>query len=59
MAETFESQTLTVRIARPLADVYAFAAAPENLSRWASGLARSVFASGSFRSRAGRRAPPE
>lgn len=42
MADTFESRTVTVRIARPWPDVYAFAAAPENLPRWASGLARSL-----------------
>jgi hypothetical protein len=35
---TYESRTIGVAIARPPAEVYAFAAAPENLPRWASGL---------------------
>jgi hypothetical protein len=42
MADTFESRTLTVRIARPRRDVYDFLAAPENFPRWASGLGRSL-----------------
>jgi len=42
MADTFESRTITVRIARPPADVYDFTAAPENFPRWASGLAGSL-----------------
>jgi len=42
MASTFESRTITVRIARPQPDVYDFASAPENFPRWASGLARSL-----------------
>lgn len=35
---TLESRTLTVRIERPLADVYAFLADPANFSAWAAGL---------------------
>ena len=42
MASTFESRTVTVRIARPQPDVYDFTSAPENFPRWASGLARSL-----------------
>ena len=41
MADTFESRTITVRIARPRPDVYDFASVPENFPCWASGLARS------------------
>lgn len=37
-AVTYESRTIGVAIARPPGEVYAFAAAPENLPRWASGL---------------------
>ena len=42
MADTFESRTITVRIARPRPEVYDFTSAPENFPRWASGLARSL-----------------
>jgi hypothetical protein len=35
---TYESRTVGVAVARPPGDVYAFAAVPENLPRWASGL---------------------
>ncbi len=35
---TVESRTLTVRIERPLTDVYAFLADPKNFARWAAGL---------------------
>ncbi|HEX9822667.1 MAG TPA: SRPBCC family protein [Methylomirabilota bacterium] len=42
MAETVESRTITVRIARPWRDVYDFASVPENFPRWASGLGRSL-----------------
>jgi uncharacterized protein YndB with AHSA1/START domain len=42
MADTFESRTITVRIARPRRDVYDFTAVPENFPRWASGLGRSL-----------------
>jgi Polyketide cyclase / dehydrase and lipid transport len=42
MTTTFDSRTVTVRIARPRDEVYAFASVPENFPRWASGLARSL-----------------
>lgn len=42
MADTFESRTITVRIARARQEVYDFASVPENFPRWASGLARSL-----------------
>ena len=42
MADTFESRTITVRIARPRRDVYDFTAVPENFPRWASGLGKSL-----------------
>jgi hypothetical protein len=35
---TYESRTVSVAVARPPGEVYAFAAVPENLPRWASGL---------------------
>jgi hypothetical protein len=38
----FESRHLSVRIARPVAEVYQFAVEPTNLPRWAPGLATSV-----------------
>ncbi len=38
MASTVESRTLSVRIERPLAEVYRFTAEPRNFSRWAAGL---------------------
>jgi hypothetical protein len=42
MENTFESRTITVRIARPQREVYDFASVPENFPRWGSGLARSL-----------------
>ena len=42
MTNTFESRTITVRIARPQHEVYDFASVPENFPRWASGLAKSL-----------------
>ncbi len=39
---TLESRTVSVRITRPWQEVYDFAATPENVPRWASGLARSL-----------------
>jgi len=42
MADTLESRTVTVRIARPPQEVYDFASVPANFPRWASGLARSL-----------------
>ena len=42
MANTFESRTITVRIARPRHEVYEFTSLPENFPRWASGLAKSL-----------------
>ncbi|MBO0707695.1 MAG: SRPBCC family protein [Candidatus Dormibacteraeota bacterium] len=35
---TAESRTLSVRIERPLAEVYAFLAEPKNFQSWAAGL---------------------
>jgi hypothetical protein len=35
---TVESRTVTVRIERPLGDVYAFLAEPRNFQKWAAGL---------------------
>jgi hypothetical protein len=40
--ETYESKTITVRIARPHYEVYDFASVPENFPRWASGLSASL-----------------
>jgi len=40
--ELMESRYVSVAIARPPRDVYAFASDPRNLPRWASGLAGSV-----------------
>ncbi|WP_431879993.1 hypothetical protein [Micromonospora marina] len=37
-----ESRHLSVHIGRPVAEVYAFAADPANLTRWAPGLGGSV-----------------
>lgn len=42
MADTFESRTITVRIARAQREVYDFTSVPENFPRWASGLAKSL-----------------
>lgn len=42
MATTLESRTLSVRIDRPLQEVYAFASLPENLPKWAAGLGTSI-----------------
>jgi hypothetical protein len=42
MTDTLVSRTISVRIARPQHEVYAFASMPENFPRWASGLARSL-----------------
>jgi hypothetical protein len=39
---TLTSRTLQVSIARPPAEVYDFAADPENLPKWARGLCRSI-----------------
>lgn len=39
---TRESRTLSTRIERPAAEVYAFASRPENLPRWAAGLGGAV-----------------
>lgn len=39
---TLESRTLSVRIERPAAEVYAFASVPQNLPRWAAGLGGAV-----------------
>ena len=41
-----EARYVSVSIERPPADVYAFAADPENLPRWASGLGGSIRESG-------------
>ena len=43
---TRDSRTLTVRIERDAAAVYAFASQPENLPRWAAGLGSGVTRSG-------------
>ncbi len=43
---TRDSRTLTVRIERDAAAVYAFASQPENLPRWAAGLGAGVTRSG-------------
>src|SRR2546426_12330122 len=48
MADTFESRTITVRIARPRRNVYDFTAVPENFPRWASGLGRSLKSDGEW-----------
>ncbi len=42
MAAPCESQTLSIWINRPIAVVYAFVAAPENFSKWATGLGESI-----------------
>ncbi len=46
MAPMLESQTLSITIACPPRKVYEFVSNPENLSRWAAGLGRSVRKSG-------------
>lgn len=38
MPDTVPSRTLTVRIERPLQEVYAFTSTPTNIARWAAGL---------------------
>lgn len=43
---TRDSRTLSVRIERDAAAVYAFASQPENLPRWAAGLGSSVMRAG-------------
>lgn len=42
MTDTAQSRTLTIRIERPLREVYEFLVVPENFSQWASGLGRSL-----------------
>lgn len=42
MERTFGSRTLSVRIDRDARDVYDFASVPENFSKWASGLGKSL-----------------
>lgn len=42
MSDTPESRTISVYIDRTPRDVYAFAAAPENVPRWAVGLGASI-----------------
>jgi uncharacterized protein YndB with AHSA1/START domain len=42
MTTTFPVRLVSVSIARPPGDVYAFAADPENLPRWATGLGGSI-----------------
>ena len=42
MASTLESRTLTVRIDRPLREVYDFVSLPENFPIWAAGLGTSI-----------------
>lgn len=42
MTTVFESRTLSVTIACPPRKVYEFVSNPENLSRWAAGLCKSV-----------------
>jgi len=42
MTDTTQSRTLTIRIERPLREVYEFLAVPENVSQWASGLGGSL-----------------
>lgn len=43
---TRESRTVSTRIERPAAEVYDFAARPENLPRWAAGLGAAVVRDG-------------
>lgn len=42
MARTHDSRTVSVRIERPLAEVYAFASRPQNFAVWAAGLGESL-----------------
>ena len=42
MALTLESRTISVRIDRPLRDVYEFVSVPENFPKWALGLGQSI-----------------
>jgi len=42
MNDTVESRTLSVRIARPMAEVYAFLAEPRHFPQWASGLCSAI-----------------
>jgi hypothetical protein len=46
MPALMPSRTVSVSIARPSNEVHAFIVAPENLPRWAAGLAQSVSRSG-------------
>jgi hypothetical protein len=39
---TMESRTLSVRIERPLAEVYDFLAEPANVAKWAAGLTQDA-----------------
>lgn len=39
---TFESRTISVRIARPLDEVYDFVHKPDNFPKWASGLSNTL-----------------
>ena len=43
---TRDSRTITIRIERDAAAVYAFASQPENLPRWAAGLGSGVMRAG-------------
>ena len=42
MAITFESRYIGVSIDLPPDEVYVFASKPENLSKWATGLGKSI-----------------
>jgi len=42
MSPALASRTLSVTINRPVDEVYAFAANPENLPKWARGLCKSI-----------------
>ena len=42
MSAIFESRTVSISIDRPLEQVYAFLAQPENFRQWASGLGASL-----------------
>lgn len=46
MTPTFESRTVSVRIDRDPGDVYDFASAPENFTKWATGLGNSFSLAG-------------
>jgi hypothetical protein len=43
MAHLYESRTISIDIARNWKEAYDFAAVPENFSRWASGLGKSLW----------------